>query len=125
MDIDKRYEEERDRLKNLLALFSVSENMVEAIEPIIENTAWLKVKLDDTRDAIKNSQVAIAYDNGGGQKGIRENPLFKGYSALWKSYMSGMDKILALLPQEVAQEATPKETPRTVLEIVRSRHNSA
>ena len=90
---------------------------------MIENTAWMKAKLDDAREQIKNTSVVIPYDNGGGQKGIRENPLFKGYESLWKSYMTGMCRLLDYVPKQVIDEEAEKiDTPRTVLELVRNKH---
>ena len=100
-EIKLRAEEEISRIVNLLEDVGISEKRMRLMEPVIYNTAWMKVKLDDSRMAIKNTDVAIPYDNGGGQKGIRENPLFKGYEALWKSYMLGMSKIMDCLPPEV------------------------
>ena len=101
----------------------VSENRREALKPIIENVAWMKEKLDDAREKIAESSVAIPYDNGGGQTGIRENPLYKGYESLWKSYMAGMDRILSDLPdEEIKKEELEK--PKTMLELVREKHIS-
>lgn len=114
---------ESERLKTVLIDAGISEKRIKALEPIIENTAWMKLKLDETRELIKTSNVVIPYDNGGGQKGLRENPLYKGYESLWKSYMSGMSRILDCLPREyVEKEADKIETPKTVLELVRSKH---
>ena len=96
--MNERITAEKQRLTALLFSCGVSQNRIELLESVIENTAWQKIKLDDAREAIKGSSVAIPYDNGGGQTGIRENPLFKGYESLWRSYMAGMNKILECLP---------------------------
>lgn len=123
MENNKEAAKEKKRIVKLLKDGGVSERRLSALAPIIEHTSWMKVKLDSTIEAIKQSQVAIAYDNGGGQKGIRENPLFKGYEGLWRSYMAGMKEILAALPEEQAKEEEEKiEEPRNVLELVRSKH---
>ena len=121
--IEERVSAERQRLTALLFSCNVSEQRMKALESVIENTAWMRVKLDDTRESIKGSGVAIPYNNGGGQKGIRENPLFKGYQSLWKSYMSGMETIIACLPKDdgKALENAP-ESPKTVLELVRTKY---
>ena len=122
-EIKKRAENEQKRLNDILKQSGVSEKKIKMLEPVIVNTSWMKAKLDDAREAIKNSNVAIPYDNGGGQTGIRENPLFKGYESLWKAYMNGMDRIVSCLPQEVAQIETEEATkPKTMLELVRSKH---
>lgn len=116
-------EEENNRILGILVDSGVKEEKIESIRTIIENVAWMKVKLDDARETIKTSSVVIPYDNGGGQKGLRENPLFKGYESLWKSYMAGMCKILECLPSEqIKQEAEVIESPKTMLEIVRNKH---
>ena len=117
-------EEEKQRLISLLFSCNVSETKIQLLEPIVENVAWMKVKLDDAREQIKKTSVAIPYDNGGGQKGIRENPLFKGYESLWKSYMSGMGHILDCLPPETQEQQPIAEKPKTVLEMVRNKHRA-
>ena len=126
IDIETIANDEEQRLRTLLFDCGIAEKKIAMLESVIENTAWMKAKLDDTREQIRNTSVAIPYDNGGGQSGIRENPLFKGYSALWKSYMSGMTAIMSVLPREIAaQEAENIEKPKTTLEIIRNKHRSA
>lgn len=121
--MDERARAEIERIKGLLLEFDINPKRVKLLMPIIENTAYMKVKLDEAREVIQESSVVISYDNGGGQKGIRENPIFKGYEALWKSYMSGMNVILSALPAEVVKEETIKvaET-KSMLELVRDKH---
>lgn len=116
-------QEEIDRLIALLTEYGISERRIDVLMPVIENTAFMKSKLDETRELINNTSVVIPYDNGGGQKGVRENPIFKGYESLWKSYMSGMNVILSNLPQVVVQEETEKATEqKTMLELIRDKH---
>lgn len=121
-EIKARAEEEQNRIIELLNAVGISAKKMKLLEPIVLNTAWMKVKLDDAREAIKNSNIVISYDNGGGQKGIRENPLFKGYESLWRSYMAGMAKLLESLPQEQIEQAAEIEKPVTMLELVRNKH---
>lgn len=115
--------EEVERLCDLLDRHEISDKRKKLLAPIIENTAFMKVKLEEAQKMVKETSVVIQYDNGGGQKGIRENPIFKGYEALWKSYMSGMNILINALPPEVAKEEKTKATEvRTMLEVVRDRH---
>lgn len=114
---------EISRLNDLLFEFGISDRKIKMLQPIIENTAWMKVKLDEAREVVRESSVVISYNNGGGQSGIRENPIFKGYEALWKSYMSGMNIILTALPHEVIEKEAEKVIEaKTMLEIVRDKH---
>lgn len=117
-------EEENNRILDLLNESGMKEARIEALRPVIENVAWMKVKLDDTREKIKTSSVVVPYDNGGGQTGIRENPLYKGYESLWKSYMTGMSKILEAFPAERVKKEIEAQKPATVLEMVRGRHRA-
>ena len=118
---------ERRRMQKLLS--GVPEAKIKMLAPIIENIAWQRVKLDDARDKIAGTSIVVAYNNGGGQRGVHENPAFKGYEALWKSYMQGMDKILAAMPEEAAEAAVKPEAmperPQTVLELVRKRKETS
>lgn len=120
--IEERATDEMNNLRQLLFDCGVSEDRLTLLAPVIENVAWMRVQLEEARKDIKTSKVVIKYDNGGGQSGLRENPLFKGYEALWKSYMSGLSKLLDLLPPAEAKATVPEALkPKTVLEIVRAK----
>ena len=124
-ELKKEATKEANRIKKKLQEAGISDLKMEMLEPVIINTSWMKAKLDDARQQIKGSSVAIPYNNGGNQKGIRENPLFKGYEALWKSYMQGIKILLEQLPQEAAEVKEEElERPKTMLEIVRERHRA-
>lgn len=71
--------------------------------------------------AIGEEGITVEYDNGGGQSGVRENPAFRAYEALWKTYMSGLDMLIKLLPVEVPQEQISDIKPTSVLTLVQNR----
>lgn len=115
--------EESERIKTLLVDCGVSDTYINMLLPVIENTSWMKVKLDEAREKIKTSSVVIPYDNGGGQTGLRENPLFKGYESLFKSYMGGLKQIMDAMPEQAFEvKEAELEKPKTMLELVRSKH---
>lgn len=118
---DNRIEAEKQRVVALLREAGVSDSRLELMDAILDNIAWQKVKLDEARAEIAEAGVAIPYDNGGGQSGIRENPHYKGYEALYKSYLQGMAKVLDCLADEAKAEAVAAPAPKTVLELVRAR----
>lgn len=119
----KRSGKEKNRLKRILRDAGVSEHKKKLLEPVVDNVAWMKIQLDDARDQIRDGELVVEYDNGGGQKGIRENPYFKGYENLWRSYMAGMAKIIDALPDGAAAvEVSQPEKPKTVLELVRNKY---
>ena len=123
-DLKARASEEKKRIIAILKDAGISKRRMDMLKPVIENVSWMRAKLDDSRDLIKNSNIVMPYDNGGGQRGIRENPAFKGYESLWKAYMQGMNKILDTLPPEQIQNATDDGIkPQTVLDTIRAKHS--
>lgn len=125
LTIAQRAKKEQTKLKSVLNSYKVNKQKLKVMMPIIENVAWMKVKLEDARELIRDADIVVEYDNGGGQRGIRENPLFKGYESLWKSYISGMNQIMDVLPEEKAKEAEEiLDRPKSVLEMVREKHRA-
>lgn len=125
-ELRQRADEEKNRIVGILTEAGTSERRMQMLGPVIDNVSWMKAKLDDSRALIKNSNIVVPYDNGGGQKGIRENPAFRGYESLWKSYMQGMNRILDTLPEEEAKTLDYEDMkPQSVLSLVRDRHRSA
>lgn len=123
--IEKRAGRERARIVRLIRASGVEEDVIALARPVIENTAWMAVKLDDARQTIAESHVAISYDNGGGQRGIRENPLFRGYEALWKSYIAGVRQIIELMPERASETAQVENTKSaTVLSMIQARRKA-
>ena len=121
-DLEKRVNKEKNRIKKVLTENNVPPDKIRLIEPVIINTAWMKAKLEDTTTMIKGGAVVITYDNGGGQKGLRRNPLFEGYESLFKAYMTGMNKIMDCLPTSAAGAREKEEKKANVLQLVRDKH---
>ena len=122
-DLKARASEEKKRIVAILKDAGISKRRMDMLKPVIENVSWMRAKLDDSRELIKNSNIVMPYDNGGGQRGIRENPAFKGYESLWKAYMQGMNRILDTLPPEQIDVAVEDVKPQTVLDTIRAKHS--
>lgn len=89
-----------DRAAAMVA--SVPEATRDQARELAENVLWMAAKLEDARRVIGKSSVAIPYDNGGGQKGIRKNPAFDGYNSLMSSYTKALKQLCEMLgAQEV------------------------
>lgn len=123
-DIESRKNKERNRLKRLLKSAEVEDWKIKTLENVIENTAWMSVKLEDTRQKIKESDVTVRYNNGGGQSGTRQNPIFLGYESLWKAYMAGMNQILTAAGTKKDQKSE-KLKPKSVIQLVRNNQRQA
>ena len=106
----------------------IPDAQLKILEPVIMNTAWMRVRLDTARRETEEAKIVVEYDNGGGQKGLRENPIFKAYEALWKSFMLGMGRILDAIPEEKQEELAGKMDevrPQTVLDRIREKRRDA
>lgn len=57
----------------------------------------MEERLVETRKILANQQVVIPYDNGGGQKGIRKNPIFEGYNQLMANYRKTLEQLVSML----------------------------
>lgn len=115
MDKNK-VKKERQRLVSLLEKAELSRHQREVLAPVIDNLAWQRVKLDEAREEMQDASVVCEYNNGGGQTGTRENPIFKAYVNLWRAYMLGLEKYTSYLPKEYQAEAVGDSL--TVLEQV-------
>ena len=123
-ELRQRADEEKNRIVGILTEAGISERRMQMLGPVIDNVSWMKAKLDDSRTLIKNSNIVVPYDNGGGQRGIRENPAFKGYESLWKAYMHGMNRILDTLPPEEIRTVVEDTRPQTLLDAMRAKYNA-
>lgn len=114
----KLVEKEKRRLIRLLDRAGISTHEKDVLTPVIDNMAWQRVKLDEARAQMQDANIVCHYDNGGGQAGERENPIFKAYINLWRAYMVGLEKYTAYLPKDLQEEA--KEEALDVLAQVRN-----
>ena len=101
----KDVEKEHKRLDALLERAEVPQRQRDVLAPVIDNMAWQRVKLDEAREQMQDASIVCHYDNGGGQSGERENPIFKAYINLWRAYMVGLEKYTSYLPKELQEEA--------------------
>lgn len=101
----KRVENEHKRLEALLDRADVPKQQRDVLAPVIDNMAWQRIKLDEAREEMQDASIVCEYNNGGGQSGTRENPIFKAYINLWRAYMVGLEKFTSYLPKELQEEA--------------------
>ena len=76
---------------------------------LAENVLWMEGKLANAREVIGKSSVAIPYDNGGGQRGIRKNPAFDGYNSLMSSYTKALKQLCEMLGEQPAGSTASAE----------------
>lgn len=71
-------------------------NTQKHIEELISDAEFMRRKLAESKKAMEEEPIAIPYDNGGGQTGVRENPIFTAYEKLLKTYQGTVNQIIEL-----------------------------
>ena len=88
------------RVKRLIAGIPASKKDQALV--LADNVIAMEDKLDETRAKIWGMDVVIPYDNGGGQKGLRDNPAYKSYERLLSSYERTLQQLDAMREPESA-----------------------
>ncbi len=80
---------------------------------LAENVVFQCNKLRDTRRAMEKSgsQLVVAYNNGGGQSGIRKNPIYEAYNQLMGNYRKSLQQLNDLLRMYGMEDATSPDSP--------------
>ena len=66
-------------------------------EELVHNILFMEDRLKDTREKAAKMDMVIPYDNGGGQKGIRKNPVFEEYAQIFNAYKAGLAQLTAMV----------------------------
>lgn len=103
---NRKVKKEQRRLIALLDRAEVPTQQRDVLAPVIDNISWQRVKLDEAREQMQDANIVCHYNNGGGQAGERENPIFKAYINLFRAYMVGLEKFTSYLPKDLQEEAT-------------------
>ena len=78
---------------------------------LAENVVFMAHKLRETRDSMGKTPLIVRYDNGGGQSGYRENPVFKAYNQLMADYRKSMQQLADLMQTYGARPQSDESTP--------------
>ncbi len=127
-EISKRCKKDVRKMARFCKEAGVDAKKIDAFTPLFDNICWMQIKLEDAREEIGEAGLLTEYDNGGGQSGVRQNPAFKAYEALWKSYCAGLQILLAELPDSAkaaAVAAGQKTAPETALALVLGKRKDA
>lgn len=76
----------------------------EQIRTLEEQVAFMACKLEQEKEILDKQHVVIEYDNGGGQKGVRRNPMFDGYNALMATYIKATAHLNELREKQPKKE---------------------
>lgn len=115
---EKRIQEELDRIK--VYFVDLDENEKAVIDPMLQNSAFMKVTLEDLQVRIIAEGVIDTYQNGANQYGTKQSATLQSYNALIKNYAAVTKTLFNLLPYKKAP--TPAQLfskPKTSAELER------
>lgn len=75
-----------------------------AAEELARNVLWMARGLDRMREEMGDAPACVEYDNGGGQRGTRENPAFAAYHKQLGSFMRARDEL-----EKIVRSSRPAE----------------
>ena len=80
---------------------------------LAENVVFQCQKLAETRRAMQksNQQLVVAYDNGGGQRGVRKHPIYEAYNQLMANYRKSLAQLTELLQTYGMEDAKDEDSP--------------
>lgn len=76
-------------------------------------------KLREAQKDLKGQTLTIEYDNGGGQKGIRENPAFTAYEKLLNTYTRALTTLTELIGEKQVEDLPSIDSFRNKIRLVK------
>ena len=75
----------------------------EALE-LAESVLFMAAKLEESRKQMEHEPLVVPYDNGGGQKGIRENPHYTAFEKLMATYIRSLDQLTKIINENGSEQ---------------------
>ena len=76
-------------------------------------------KLKSVGAKMAEEELIVEYDNGGGQKGIRENPYYPAYEKLLAEYRKTLLVVEDLIGEQITTEVTSLEDIRSRFKVAK------
>ena len=96
---NEKYKKIKKEKSKLLKIFKeIDENKKKFISSQIDDLAWLIVSIKELQEEIDYTGTIVDYDNGGGQKGVKDNPNIKTLIAYQKNANAIYKMLIDLVP---------------------------
>lgn len=97
MTKDERIDKEYARISIFFA--DISPNQREVAVPLLQNSAFMKVTLEDMQEIINSEGVEDEYKNGKDQYCMKPSATLQAYNSMLKNYAGVQLKLMQLLPK--------------------------
>lgn len=94
-----------DEFEQLSKLFEkIPANKKRLCAGLIENAAYMKIKLAELQDEIEENGITDEWHGGGGQHGLRKSPAADLYNTMIKNYLAVIKKLAEYLPEDMSKD---------------------
>lgn len=100
MTKEERIKEEFERI--VVFYKDISPNQREIAMPLLQNSAFMKVTLEDLQEIINEEGVEDEYKNGANQYGTKPSAVIQAYNSMLKNYAGVQLKLMQLLPKQAS-----------------------
>ena len=95
---EKAIRKEKNRL--LKVFREIDKNKLEFVKKQIDNLAYLNLLAEQLRRSISVNGTTCGWDNGGGQKGVKDNPDVRNLISVQKNIVSITNQLIDLVPKQ-------------------------
>ena len=101
----------------------VTTDVDERIRPeatvLVNQLQNMSKKLKKVGKQMAEEELIVEYDNGGGQKGVRENPYYPAYEKLLASYTKTFLAVKDMIGEQVLTEVTSLDDIRSKFKVAK------
>lgn len=98
---EKDIRKEKNRLMKVFK--EIDKNKLEFVKKQIDNLAYLNLLAEQLRRSISVNGTTCGWDNGGGQKGVKDNPDVRNLISVQKNIVSITNQLIDLVPKAVSK----------------------
>ena len=104
-----KIKKEKKRLEEIFE--NIETNKSKLVESLINDAAFQRVTLEETREIIQRDGIIEEYQNGANQKGIKKSAAVEVYDKLVNTYSKVIKQLRDLLPEKVNWSESGEEDP--------------
>ena len=102
-----KIKKEKKRLEEIFSFIETSKSKL--VESLINDAAFQRVTLEETREIIQRDGIIEEYQNGANQKGIKKSAAVEVYDKMVNTYAKVIKQLCDLLPEKVVFDASEQE----------------
>lgn len=107
---------EKKRLEDIFS--SIESGRKKLVESLIEDAAFQRITLEETRAIISRDGIIETYQNGANQRGIKKSSAVEVYDKLVNTYSKIIKQLCDMLPERVNWDQDQEDPAEELLSFV-------